>query len=314
MTGHIACPRRTSGWSCFPPTAPELDVAAGRMSSTNTVLRTDSERRVISCAIASVLSDGTASYADRRAHRENEPEERTTTASLLLSVVSSRWMWAPGTGRVRTDVKRDSYLMPDEAWPRHPRNEAQRSLERAAAAGWSFRKLTNHAFGRIVCPAIGDPDACSVIVLSTSGPRDGSWTAKVIDDKVKRCRHGQPAEAAPFEDEDLDRTRSDDELERRTTRLLEAAEGLRQRAEAEAAMEWAADEGDDATFDRQDERHGEGDIRARTAWAVLGRPFDPWPPEQGIEVLLDEADVAISGIADVEIAERLRTWWEHLQR
>ena len=84
------------------------------------------------------------------------------------------------------------YLAPGDQWPLHSRPLARAALEEARAAGWWFRPSEGHTFGRLRCmPPEQDreKDACKVPVYSTSGPRDGSETARAIRDAVRKCGH-----------------------------------------------------------------------------------------------------------------------------
>lgn len=94
------------------------------------------------------------------------------------------------------------YLSPIQHWPKHPRPQARAALEEARAAGWSFRPSAGHTFGRLRClPPERDPEseACKVPLYSTSGSADGSDTARVIRDAVRKCPHdrGPQAENEP---------------------------------------------------------------------------------------------------------------------
>lgn len=200
-----------------------------------------------------------------------------------------------------------TYLDPTEPWPAHSRPEAQKALKEAAGAGWYFTKLSNHAFGRIKCSVTTGADSCSLIVYSTSGPVDGSATAKNIRQALRKCHHHREPEAG--DEPDL----ADDELERNVTRLLQAAAGLRERARAEAAIE-AAIEGDDVDeLDLQVDAQTWADNEAQVAWAQMGRPVDPWPPAVRADELLIEAEHMISLITDAEIAGRLRSQLDRTQ-
>lgn len=213
---------------------------------------------------------------------------------------------ASETGLVRRkrdtgNVSGSKYLGAHEPWRRHPRPEAQRSMEEAAAAGWYFRELSGHAFGVLKCAAMGDPGACTVTVYTTSGPFDGSETAKVIRQKLRACPHQERLEVP-----DRDLGRSDDELERTVERLVQAATGLQQRFRAAAAIEMAIEDDDVEEFHGQEEVLVRGDNDAQIAWAELGRPLSPWPPEERIGELLYEAETLINRISRAEIADRLR--------
>lgn len=193
-----------------------------------------------------------------------------------------------------------TYLSPNEPWPSHPRPEARAALKEAAAAGWYFRKLSNHAFGMIKCAAMGDPGACSLQVFSTSGPFDGSETAKVIRRKLRACPH----QALPDEAEVLP-DQSDEDLERCVRALLQAAAGLDARARAAEAIDVAIEHDDVDALDAQEDARVRGDNRAQVAWAQLGRPVEPWPPAVGVEALLAEAENLTSMVTNEKAAARL---------
>jgi len=120
------------------------------------------------------------------------------------------------------------YLGPTEAWSRHPRPQARAALEEARDAGWWFEHSERgHAFGRLRCmPPERDPDgtACKVMVLSTSGAADGSDTARVIRDAVRKCPHYLTPPVQPPTPEAAAR-RASGKLAQ-TAALVEAAERL----------------------------------------------------------------------------------------
>lgn len=85
------------------------------------------------------------------------------------------------------------WLSPTDPWDRHSRPLAQRALRDARATGWWLKKSAGRAkaWGVITCgdPALPSRERCSASVLSTSGPADGSATAKAIDAIVRQCPH-----------------------------------------------------------------------------------------------------------------------------
>lgn len=81
-----------------------------------------------------------------------------------------------------------------ERWPPHPRPLARLALAKAKAAGWVFKPSggSGHIFGSLRCrePQGLDPaEVCKVPVYSTSGPADGSTTARVIENAIRQCPH-----------------------------------------------------------------------------------------------------------------------------
>ncbi|MCC5952047.1 MAG: hypothetical protein JJU45_08115 [Acidimicrobiia bacterium] len=189
------------------------------------------------------------------------------------------------------------YLGPDEPWPKHSRPEAREALDEASDAGWSFRKSAGHAFGRITCPAKGSPDACIVVVFSTSGPADGSETAKAIRRGLRKCRHAPKSELADAADEER---LSDATIIRRVEQLLRVANGLAERNRAMAARDEALDRADEFAFDEADRRIVDADNTAQTAWDDLGRSIEPWPPAVATDELLDDAERFVAQLTDSE--------------
>lgn len=92
-----------------------------------------------------------------------------------------------------------SWISPEEKWPNHSRPQARAALQTARKAGWWLKKAEGKAksWGVITC---GDPDLpseqrCRTSVLSTSGSGDGSETAAVINDLVRKCTHQRASTA-----------------------------------------------------------------------------------------------------------------------
>lgn len=83
------------------------------------------------------------------------------------------------------------HLGPIDKWPTHSRPLARAALQEARATGWWFRPSSGHAFGRLRCSAPGEGEACVVPIYSTSGPEDGSETARAIQDAIRKCPHGR---------------------------------------------------------------------------------------------------------------------------
>lgn len=195
------------------------------------------------------------------------------------------------------------YLGPRDTWPTHSRPEARDALAEAARAGWSFRKSAGHAFGRIACPAQGTPEACMVVIFSTSGPADGSETAKAIRRGLRKCpHHAEPDAAESAEEEVL----SEAAIVRRVEHLLEVVDGLEERARADERRDDALARGDDGDFDEADQRLVDADNTAQVAWDALGRPLTPWPPDVAARELLTDAERFAARIAEGALADRLR--------
>lgn len=81
-----------------------------------------------------------------------------------------------------------SYLPPSATWPEHPRPLAREALNEARRAGW-WLKQGSHDFGVLLCGEPGSEERCKIPVFSTSGPADGSETAKNIRRGLKKCPH-----------------------------------------------------------------------------------------------------------------------------
>jgi len=194
------------------------------------------------------------------------------------------------------------YLGPTEAWSRHPRPQARAALEEARDAGWWFEHSERgHAFGRLRCmPPERDPDgtACKVMVLSTSGAADGSDTARVIRDAVRKCPHDLTPPVQPPTPEAAAR-RASGKLAQ-TAALVEAAERLvtahNSAEEAGALLEdalrqldqgWATDELERRIDELEHEAETEG-YRAQAA-AIRAGAADPWPPKDGARELVNLA-------------------------
>jgi hypothetical protein len=202
------------------------------------------------------------------------------------------------------------YLDPKERWPTHSRPEARAALREAAAAGWHLRKSAGHIFGTIKCPAIGQSGACTMPVYSTSGPADGSETAKAIRKVLRNCPHQT---GTPPEEADAVRALTDEEIERQVERLLRAVDGLNRRSQANVGVEDAIDRDDITALDEQHQCLIVGDNDAQIAWAQLGRPLEPWPPAVAIEALLTEVERLIAAVDDPERAERLAALVENVR-
>lgn len=90
---------------------------------------------------------------------------------------------------------------PSRVWPRHSRPQAQLALEEARRASWYLKKSSGRAkvWGVITCQdpdKVTADDRCSTSVMSTSGPEDGSETAKALRGCMRRCTHQRVVPAA----------------------------------------------------------------------------------------------------------------------
>ncbi len=95
-------------------------------------------------------------------------------------------------------MSQSGWLGPRDAWPVHSRPLAQRALKELRQAGWFLKKASAGAkgWGVVTCadPTLYGPETrCSSFVSSTSGPPDGSETAKVLDSLRKKCSHDHPS-------------------------------------------------------------------------------------------------------------------------
>lgn len=204
------------------------------------------------------------------------------------------------------------FLAPRDKWPRHPRPLARAALEEARASGWWFRPSEGHNFGRLRCiPPEQDPGhvACAVPIFSTSGPADGSETARAIRDAVRKCGHHR---------DDLARVLRDPESAARlaagalavVARLIDAATALlnNERALAEAgdiidaALERMDDDGkivEAETAASELERLAAiEDARARAS-AFQAGGGDPWPPVEGAQELVGLAVERLAAASDL---------------
>jgi hypothetical protein len=209
------------------------------------------------------------------------------------------------------------YLGPTDRWPAHSRPQARAALEEARAAGWWFRPSGGHTFGRLRCvPPERDleQEACVVPVYSTSGTADGSDTARVIRDAVRKCPHerdfgtdggAHPEGAARLAAGKLAQIAG----------LVEAAEGLlaKEAADREAddviedALRRLAHD-IDSPIDGLDERATElerlASLESGRAYAAASRvgAADPWPPRDGARELLQLARAGFKDAVDLVAA------------
>lgn len=202
------------------------------------------------------------------------------------------------------------WLGPLEPWPRHPRPLARAALRDAAAAGWHLRKSNGHSFGTLKCPAKGTPGACTVVVFSTSGAADGSETAREIRKALRACPHRNDIEHAQ---QDAEAELSDEVIEARVRRLLEAVDGLDRRERSEAGLDQAIERDDVGAFEEHSRGLTEADNDAQIALAELGLPLDPWPPSVGRAELLEEAKDFSRRAMSPDVLQRLTAMVEQVR-
>jgi hypothetical protein len=208
------------------------------------------------------------------------------------------------------------FLGPTDRWPTHSRPLARAALEEARAAGWYFGPSTRgHSFGRLRCLLPEDDldgDACWVAVFSTSGSADGSDTARVIHDAMRKCRHQITTTAkARFDSPEAAASLAWGKAVR-LDQLLEAADGLIEQAAFENAaseiMETAIlrlNQDMAADTDELDEQLGELEDRAASeggrAYAAACRAgtHDPWPPSEGACTLVRLANDVLREVVDL---------------
>ncbi len=191
------------------------------------------------------------------------------------------------------------WLGPGDSWTKHPRPQARTSLREAALAGWSFRKLTGHSFGMLRC---GDgPGCCRVLVYSTSGPADGSETAREIRKALRSCTHHDAEIAGNIDGDD----HADDEIEARVAALVRAIRALDARDEELAAGEQALDDDDLPNYEAHLDRVTTVENDAVMSIASIGIPVPPWPPAIGRSELFREAGRWIALVQDDSTRQRL---------
>ena len=79
------------------------------------------------------------------------------------------------------------WLSSSEQWPRHPDKNWRLLLTVAKENGWYLKKLTSHAFARIVCLKDDFDGRCEIKIYS-SGKSSESFARNSIR-KIKRCEH-----------------------------------------------------------------------------------------------------------------------------
>lgn len=186
------------------------------------------------------------------------------------------------------------WLGPEDSWPRHGRPLARVAIAEAKRLGWSLRPGGH--FGRLRCPA----RVCAVSLFSSSGPEDGSETARAVYRVLHPCPHGVPPSG-----EVTDAPAAESDARRRLaqlTRIADAADALATQAledlRARRLLERALLEDSDAHLDDAAEHEArasaaEGAARRNAAAAEAA---DPWPPARGAQELVDRL---IDGLAAV---------------
>lgn len=208
------------------------------------------------------------------------------------------------------------WLGPNEKWPEHSRPLARDAVARAKRSGWWLRPAS-HAFGRLRCAHPEDlpSGACAVTILSTSGPADGSATAREILKVLDACPHRTSERGAPDAE---DAARQARQLLAQLQRIASAADRLLawsvERKRADTAFAEALQ------FDRDDRlvhaaEHDEAAAAAASSAfedAVAGRVSDPWPPERGAAELverlaegLERAEALLEGQPATEMEKAL---------
>lgn len=171
--------------------------------------------------------------------------------------------------------------------------------------GWSFRKSSGHTFGTLKCCDLGSPGACKVVVNSTSGPADGSETAKEIRRGLRACPHTQgDAEAADIP-EPAKNHDSDEVLTARVERLIVAVRSLDERQTRAAEVDQAIALDDVEAFEEHSHLLTDADNVAQMALVDLGLPVDPWPPSVARNELLRQAEEFARQAADPEVRQHL---------
>lgn len=193
----------------------------------------------------------------------------------------------------------------DDPWPLHPRPEAQKALKRARSAGWLLKPSKNgHSFGWLGCGHIGESiSECRKSISCTSGAADGSTTARVIDDVMRKCPHVSDTSDA---ERKAEKTPSADVLLGRIAGLLRAAELL---IERDAAQQRALDLIDDDHLDEDvamdaaiDAERAATDCEQSALMATYGEGWATWPPQDGARHLVDLA-LALAAEFSVALAD-----------
>lgn len=138
------------------------------------------------------------------------------------------------------------WLGPQDVWPAHSRPLAQRALKKLRADGWCLKKAKGGAkvWGTVTCadPTLYGPEIrCTTFVSSTSGPADGSATAKALETLHQKCTHDHPVlgvttarSANPGDSDALDEAAA---LIERAEHAVTAAERLRLHGSHQQLME-----------------------------------------------------------------------------
>jgi hypothetical protein len=220
------------------------------------------------------------------------------------------------------------FLGPHDRWPRHSRPQARAALEEAREAGWWLRPSDGHNFGRLRCmPTDLDPynEACKVPIFSTSGAEDGSDTARVIRDALRRCTHTRRHSKGESVDPESAAHCVGGELAD-VERLIDAADALyaKERALEEAGriVDTALGrlEDDAGTDTREADRLASGLDRLASiqegralAAALTAGAGEPWPPGDGARELTGLARARLAQ-ADDHLVMAIGSHEEHKLR
>lgn len=177
---------------------------------------------------------------------------------------------------------------PTDVWPEHPKKEPREVLAELRADGWTLRIAAGHAWGVVHCPGGHDEQRHELSVFSTAKD-GGSGTAVLLRRLLTKCRAARAASTAE--------TISEAAIERILTdvdAIIDAAVGLQVRNLLLRRVEdsLAADTADDEDrLEKAYEMEAEARAAEEAAWAEAARfgHGDPWPPERGVDSLIEAA-------------------------
>ena len=201
---------------------------------------------------------------------------------------------------------KSSWLGPGDHWPAHPRPQAQQALKRARKAGFHLRPSKDHTFGFLGCGCKDDPvQECRESVLKTSGPKDGSVTARYIDDLVRKCPHDRVAQEADHSEDPLDEING---ILYRLPRFLDACDSLLKAAASFDAAQASIDEAIAGSQDEDDlvekaavlEAAGlQAGHMAKSHGMQADEWADGWPPADGAREVCHRASAAHQRATDL---------------
>lgn len=173
----------------------------------------------------------------------------------------------------------------DVEWPRHPKSYWRDVLDYARSNGWTFRKHSDHSFGKIACP----DGRCEIVVFSTgvAGESVAIGARRTID----RCPHGRAAGWVQVAEGSLNRA----------DLLLDAAEHLCDRAGAETDFDELEDGAADLD-DRISELISQIEVHEAKAQWALGRAGVTPDPPVGAIVDMAQENIAQSRQALTKVA------------